>query len=184
MDTPNIDRLVAHGVSFEHCHVTAPFCVPSRASLFLGYPPHTNGVLANGTEWSRTWVSDLAHAGYHCVNIGKMYTIPYDAKAGFLERFVVDARWFTDEWDKAILNAGHAKPGRLSDRKRGLPAHARRLRVDARGQAAFRQLHWRLHRVAARQQAQGRAAVSVHRLPRPAPALRSDAGIPRDIHGA
>jgi len=92
MDTPDINRLVAHGVSFEHCHVTAPSCVPSRASLFSGCYPHTNG-----TEWSRTWVSDLAHAGYHCVDIGKMHTSPYDAKAGFHERFVVEGRWFTDE---------------------------------------------------------------------------------------
>ena len=72
MDTPNIDRLVATGVSFSDCHVTAPSCVPCRASLFTGYYPHTNGVLANGQPWSKTWVSDLANAGYHCVNIGKM----------------------------------------------------------------------------------------------------------------
>ena len=83
MDTPNIDRLARNGVSFTQCHVTAPSCVPCRASLFTGYYPHTNGVLANGQPWSRTWVSDLAAVGYHCVNIGKMHTIPYDAKAGF-----------------------------------------------------------------------------------------------------
>lgn len=124
MDTPNIDRLVEHGVSFDQCHVTAPFCVPSRASLFAGCYPRTNGVLANGTEWSRTWVPDRAHAGYHCVTIGKMHTIPYDAKAGFHERYVVEGRWFTDEWDKAILNAGHATPGRLSYRAREDYRHA------------------------------------------------------------
>ena len=85
IDTPNIDRLVTNGVSFSDCHVTAPSCVPCRASLFTGYYPHTNGVLANGQPWSKTWVSDLAEAGYHCTNIGKMHTIPYDAKSGFHE---------------------------------------------------------------------------------------------------
>mgnify|MGYP002634148195 FL=1 len=125
MDTPNIDRLVNNGVSFTQCHVTAPSCVPCRASLFTGYYPHTNGVLANGQPWSRTWVSDLADAGYHCVNIGKMHTIPYDAKAGFHERFVVEnkdryleGRWFFDEWDKALASHGLKKQQREEYRKR------------------------------------------------------------------
>ncbi|MEH6727335.1 MAG: sulfatase-like hydrolase/transferase, partial [Hyphomicrobiales bacterium] len=52
MDTPNIDRLAERGVTFTNCHVTAPSCVPCRASLFSGYYPHTNGVLANGQPWS------------------------------------------------------------------------------------------------------------------------------------
>lgn len=125
MDTPNIDRLARNGVSFTQCHVTAPSCVPCRASLFTGYYPHTNGVLANGQPWSRTWVSDLAEAGYHCVNIGKMHTIPYDAKAGFHERFVVEnkdryleGRWFFDEWDKALASHGLKKQQREEYRKR------------------------------------------------------------------
>ena len=125
MDTPNIDRLVSDGVSFSQCHVTAPSCVPCRASLFTGYYPHTNGVLANGQPWSKTWVSDLANTGYHCVNIGKMHTIPYDSNAGFHERFVVEnkdryleGRWFFDEWDKALASHGLKKQQREEYRKR------------------------------------------------------------------
>lgn len=125
MDTPNIDRLAKNGIVFTDCHVTAPSCVPCRASLFTGYYPHTNGVLANGQPWSRTWVSDLADAGYHCVNIGKMHTIPYDAKAGFHERYVVEnkdryleGRWFFDEWDKALASHGLKKQQREEYRKR------------------------------------------------------------------
>lgn len=125
MDTPNIDRLAERGVSFTQCHVTAPSCVPCRASLFTGYYPHTNGVVANGQPWSRTWVSDLADAGYHCVNIGKMHTIPYDAKAGFHERYVVEnkdrfmeGRWYFDEWDKALASHGLKKQQRVEYRKR------------------------------------------------------------------
>ena len=125
MDTPNTDRLADRGVVFEQCHVTAPSCVPCRASLFTGYYPHTNGVLANGQPWSYTWVSNLADAGYHCVNIGKMHTIPYDAKAGFHERFIVEnkdryyeGRWFFDEWDKALASHGLKKQQREQYRKR------------------------------------------------------------------
>ncbi|PRD44812.1 arylsulfatase [Phyllobacterium phragmitis] len=125
MDTPNLDRLAERGVTFSNCHVTAPSCVPCRASLFSGYYPHTNGVLANGQEWSRTWVSKLQEAGYHTVNIGKMHTIPYDAPAGFNERFVVEnkdryyeGRWFFDEWDKALAANGLKKQQREEYRKR------------------------------------------------------------------
>ncbi len=125
MDTPNIDRLAERGVTFTNCHVTAPSCVPCRASLFTGYYPHTNGVLANGQPWSRTWVEDLANAGYRTVNIGKMHTIPYDAKAGFSERYTVEnkdrfmeGRWYFDEWDKALASHGLKKQQRVEYRKR------------------------------------------------------------------
>jgi len=125
MDTPNIDKLVNRGVTFTNCHVTAPSCVPCRASLFSGYYPHTNGVLANGQPWSRTWVSDLEKAGYETINVGKMHTIPYDAPAGFDERYVVEnkdrfmeGRYYFDEWDKALAAQGMVKQQRSEYRKR------------------------------------------------------------------
>lgn len=132
MDTPNIDRLAKRGVTFTNCHVTAPSCVPCRASLFSGYYPHTNGVLANGQPWSRTWVSDLGRAGYQTVSIGKMHTIPYDAPAGFDERYVVEnkdrymeGRYYFDEWDKALAAHGLKKQQREDYRK--LPDYKDRL---------------------------------------------------------
>lgn len=125
VDTPNIDRLVKRGVSFDNCFITGASCVPSRASLFTGLYPHTNGVLKNGALWQRGWVEHLRDAGYRTVNIGKMHTVPYDAKAGFDERFIVenkdrylDGRWFFDEWDKALAHQGFVKPQRELYRKR------------------------------------------------------------------
>ena len=47
MITPNLDRLVREGVCFSHMYVTSPSCAPSRASLFTGLYPHTNGVFRN-----------------------------------------------------------------------------------------------------------------------------------------
>lgn len=132
MDTPNLDRLVREGVSFDNCFVNAPSCVPSRASLFSGYSPHTTGVLRNGQVWNQTWITQLAASGYHCVNVGKMHTIPYDAPAGFHERFVVEnkdrffeGRWFADEWDKSLVHQGATKPSRAQYRT--LPDYAQRL---------------------------------------------------------
>ena len=36
MQTPNMDRLVNEGVSFNNCFITAASCAPAKASLF-GY---------------------------------------------------------------------------------------------------------------------------------------------------
>ncbi|MBD8066824.1 sulfatase-like hydrolase/transferase [Devosia sp. PTR5] len=132
MHTPNLDRLVREGISFDNCFINAPSCVPSRAALFSGYSPHTSGVLRNGQQWGKTWVSLLADAGYHCVNVGKMHTIPYDAPAGFHERFVVEnkdrfyeGRWYADEWDKALVHQGATKPSRAQYRT--MPDYTERL---------------------------------------------------------
>lgn len=123
--TPNLDRLAAEGVVLTDCHITAASCVPCRASLFKGYYPHTTGVLRNGQPWRRTWVERLRDAGYHCVNVGKMHTIPYDADAGFHERYVVEnkdryleGRWYFDEWDKALAAHGLKKQQRVLYRER------------------------------------------------------------------
>ncbi len=125
MTTPNLDRLALEGTVLTNCHITAASCVPCRASLFKGYYPHTTGVLRNGQPWGRTWVEQLRDAGYRCVNVGKMHTIPYNADAGFHERYVVEnkdrymeGRWYFDEWDKALAAHGLKKQQRVLYRKR------------------------------------------------------------------
>ena len=45
--TPNLDRLVGEGVSFDHCYVNAPSCGPARCSFFSGLYPHSYGMLRN-----------------------------------------------------------------------------------------------------------------------------------------
>jgi len=125
METPNLDRLVREGTTFENCHITAPSCAPARASLFTGYYPHTTGIYKNADRWTKTWVSQLADTGYHCVNIGKMHTYPFETEAGFHERYVVEnkdryleGRYYFDEWDKALAAQGLQKQQRESYRKR------------------------------------------------------------------
>ncbi|MCY3958238.1 MAG: sulfatase-like hydrolase/transferase [Chloroflexi bacterium] len=125
VDTPNLDRLVREGVSFDQCHVTAASCVPARASLFNGLYPHTTGVMRNGCEWRRSWVEQLAASGYHCVNVGKMHTVPFETPLGFHERYVVenkdrflDGRYYFDEWDKALAARGLVKQQRELYRQR------------------------------------------------------------------
>ncbi len=125
MDTPNLDRLAREGVSFDNCHITAPSCAPARASLFTGYYPHVTGIMRNGDRWQRSWVEDLASSGYHCVNIGKMHSNPFETPLGFHERYVVEnkdryleGRYYFDEWDKALAAHGLVKQQRESYRQR------------------------------------------------------------------
>jgi arylsulfatase A-like enzyme len=132
MDTPNLDRLVAEGVAFTNCFVTAPSCAPARASLFTGYYPHTTGILKNADQWRHSWVGKLAESGYYCVNVGKMHTFPYQTPLGFHERYVVEnkdryleGRYFFDEWDKALRAQGFVKQQRELYRRR--PDYAERM---------------------------------------------------------
>ena len=125
MDTPHLDRLVREGVSFDNCHVTAPSCAPARASLFTGYYPHVTGIARNGDRWRRSWIEHLNASGYHCVNIGKMHTQPFETPLGFHERYVVEnkdryleGRYYFDEWDKALAARGLIKQQRESYRER------------------------------------------------------------------
>ena len=125
MKTPHLDRMAKEGTAFTSCFTTSPLCVSARASLFSGCYPHMLNVYHNFDSWEPTWVSSLAQAGYHCVNVGKMHINPYDAKGGFHQRFMVENkdralvldeahRAIYDEWDKALLANGVVKPTRFT----------------------------------------------------------------------
>ncbi|TWU48584.1 Arylsulfatase [Rubripirellula tenax] len=125
VETPNLDRLVREGVSFDQCHVTAASCAAARASLFKGYYPHTTGILKNADAWRRSWVERLNEAGYFCTNVGKMHSWPFQTELGFHERYVVEnkdryleGRYFFDEWDKALRYRGLVKQQREFYRRR------------------------------------------------------------------
>ena len=132
MHTPNLDRLVNEGVSFSRSYVTSASCAPARASLFTGFYPHTTGVYKNADTWRHSWVERLSEAGYHCTNIGKMHTFPYETPLGFHERFVVEnkdryleGRYFLDRWDLSLQAQGMVKQQRELYRK--LDDYAERL---------------------------------------------------------
>ena len=75
--TPNLDRLVHEGVSFEKAFVQAPICTPSRASFLTGMYPSTVRASKNGAaEWAEAApliTKTMKDAGYDCGLSGKLH---------------------------------------------------------------------------------------------------------------
>lgn len=108
--TPNIDRLAAHGDTFEQAISPFPLCVPARAAMLTGRSAFETGVIDND-KWLRpdrreagieSWPEILGRAGYHTAAIGKMHFYPWDIDEGFAERRIAeDKRHITLEDDYA-----------------------------------------------------------------------------------
>lgn len=82
MHTPNLDRLVEQGVSFDHCYAQNPVCMPSRCSFMTGLYPQQTGVTANGICLPPDFRPTVAHAfgagGYQTAQIGKLHFQPHE----------------------------------------------------------------------------------------------------------
>ena len=73
---PNLDKLAANGVLFNHGYVTPSLCSPSRASILSGQYAHTHGVLDNSTLLpidTPIFPSLLQQNGYETAFIGKWH---------------------------------------------------------------------------------------------------------------
>jgi len=75
IDTPNLDRMVKRGTTFEQATCANPLCVPSRAEILSGCSSFRNGVLGMGAEPIDPKLSLLptvmAEGGYHAWYVGK-----------------------------------------------------------------------------------------------------------------
>ena len=75
IDTPNLDRLVKRGTTFEQATCANPLCVPSRAEILSGCSSFRNGVLGMGAERIDPKLSLLptvmTGGGYHAWYVGK-----------------------------------------------------------------------------------------------------------------
>ncbi len=80
IQTPNLDRLAAEGVNFNHCFVQNPVCMPSRASLLTGQYPGTLAITHMGVPVppeTATLPRLLRNGGYRSANIGKLHFLPH-----------------------------------------------------------------------------------------------------------
>ncbi len=77
INTPNLDRLAADGVSFLNAYTQAPICTPSRATFLTGQYPATHHVHRNGNDYfhahGKLVTRIFADHGYDCGLIGKLH---------------------------------------------------------------------------------------------------------------
>lgn len=77
--TPNIDRIAARGVTFQHAYCTFPLCGPSRNSMLTGLYPNSTGIHQNSQIFRQTVPSAISLPqafrlqGYFAGRIGKLY---------------------------------------------------------------------------------------------------------------
>lgn len=74
--TPNLDRLVREGMTFNRAYCPNPTCTPSRASIITGMHPSQHGAWTLGTkllEDRHTVGEDFKDAGYKTALIGKAH---------------------------------------------------------------------------------------------------------------
>jgi arylsulfatase A-like enzyme len=78
--TPNLDRLAAQGVRFEHAVCATPFCSPTRASFLTGLYPHRHRITYNVRDPEEgldprlpSTEQILFENGYTCRQFGKWH---------------------------------------------------------------------------------------------------------------
>src|SRR6266545_5678914 len=106
---PQVQRLQADGLTFNHYTVTDSLCCPSRSSILTGRFPHDTGVFTYGGadggfdyfhdhgEEGQTFATALQASGYRTAMMGKYLNgyQPADTQGG--PRPYVPAGW--SEWD-------------------------------------------------------------------------------------
>jgi N-sulfoglucosamine sulfohydrolase len=119
--TPNLDALASQGVRFARSFCTAPGCSPSRASIFTGRLPHSNGAMGlchanfgwdlNPNE--RHLAQILHDAGYTTAAIGTVHETSAGPKRCGYERYFIQcaAEPATDAAIR-LLQEWHDQPAR------------------------------------------------------------------------
>lgn len=84
--TPNLDRLVKAGISFDRAYTCNPVSTPTRASMITGMYPSQHGAYALGTKLMENvpTIGDyLNEVGYDTYLVGKAHFMPLAGNASF-----------------------------------------------------------------------------------------------------
>ena len=89
IQTPNLDRLAAGGILFDHAFCCTAVCTPSRGAVLSGMWPHKSGMIFNPESRASfghrlceydvpvtTFAEVLRETGYHVSNSGKWHIGP------------------------------------------------------------------------------------------------------------
>ena len=122
--TPNMDRLAARGLLFTNAHCAAPACNPSRAALFSGLMPQSNGVWENSSQQrinrtlpdARLLPTMFREAGYRVFGTGKL--LHSGGQDLFDEYFSTEQRWSPLERESVDYT-----PEELPSKKTSSPRH-------------------------------------------------------------
>ena len=102
--TPNFDKLVEEGVSFENAYCQNPVCVPSRCSFLTGFYPHTTGhrTMHNlQREDEENLLKTMKKNGYEVIWIGRNDVLPKG----------IDKSDYCDEYFDGDVDLSKAKQG-------------------------------------------------------------------------
>lgn len=87
IQTPNLDRLAARGVSYDAAYCPSPLCTPSRSSYLSGRPVHEIQCYNNSMAVERpnfpSYGSLLSAAGVHSALVGKVHAYRPPEELGF-----------------------------------------------------------------------------------------------------
>jgi len=85
--TPNIDRLIANGISFRLSYSANPVCCPARAAWYTGRATSENGVVRNDKYPLLESIPDLGQwfraRGYEAIYVGKWHVTGRDVTKSF-----------------------------------------------------------------------------------------------------
>lgn len=117
--TPNINQLMADGVSFDRTYCASPLCAPSRAAFFTGRYPNDNGGLINGWNETDAHYRDVRAGTPNLYEIMSRYWRGFQAgKQHFFMRSPIEKdssvkmTWVTQEnYNAWMRSQGVKKPG-------------------------------------------------------------------------
>lgn len=124
IETPNLDRLAADGVTFDNAYCPSPLCVPSRMSMLTGRYPHRSRVWGN-QDVLHSGMPTMAHAlgagGLAPVLIGRLHSVGPDQLVGYARRAIGDhhANWVGLPREDMGPLKGAASPQRLALKRSG-----------------------------------------------------------------